>query len=119
MSKERRFIIWEESGVVSFGELVDDNTNQPPYKVINPCIIMCNREEQEYTDPNDGLTKKKHVMQTQFVPYTYDAIFDQDKAPMWTISPTASVLQANTKFRPELIDLYDGTIHSTSAKKAN
>lgn len=116
MSKDRRFIIWEEAGVVSFAELVDDKEAQP-YKVINPCIIMCNREEQEYTDPNDGLTKKKHVMQTQFVPYTYDAIFAQDKTPTWNVSPTVTVLQADTKFRPELIDLYDGTIHSTSAKR--
>ena len=113
MAKERNFVIWEESGVVSFAELV----NKADSKIINPCILVCGREEQEYTDPKDGLVKKKHVMQTQFVPYTYDAIFDQDKVPEWTLSPTATILDKNVKFRPELIDLYDGLIHSTSAKK--
>ena len=113
MSKERNFVIWEEAGVISFAELVNKADN----KVINPCILICNREEQEYTDEKDGLTKKKHVMQTQFVPYTYDAIFDTDKKPEWTISPTATILDKGIKFRPELIDLYDGLIHSTSAKK--
>ena len=113
MAKDREFIIWEESGVISFAEVV----NKVDHKVINPCILMCNREEQEYTDPSDGLVKKKHVMQTQFVPYTYDAIFDQDKSPEWTISPTATILDGSTKFRPELIDMYDGLVRSTSAKK--
>lgn len=111
--KERKFLIWEEAGVISFGEVVDSTKNT----VKNPCILVCNREEQEYTDPNDGLTKKKHVMQTQFVPYCYDAIFDQDKAPEWTVSSTATILNKNTKFRSELIGLYDDLVHSTSAKK--
>ena len=113
MSKDRQFLIWEEAGVISFAEVVDSEKN----KVKNPCILICNREEQEYTDPKDGLIKKKHVMQTQFVPYTYDAIFDQDNSPEWTVSSTATILNKHTKFRPELIDLYDGIIHSTSAKK--
>ena len=111
--KEREFVIWEESGVVSFAERVVGKDN----KIINPCILVCDRQEKEYVDTKDGLTKKKHVMQTQFVPYVYDAIFDQDKAPEWNLSSTATILSKNTKFRPELIDLYDGIIHSTSAKR--
>ena len=113
VEKERKFLIWEEAGVISFGEVVNAEKNT----VKNPCILVCNREEQEYTDPQNGLAKKKHVMQTQFVPYCYDAIFDQDKAPEWTVSSTATILNKNTKFRPELIGLYDDLIHSTSAKK--
>lgn len=112
-TKDRKFIIWEEAGVVSFAEIVNEKDN----KVVNPCILLCDREEQEYVDERDGLTKKKHIMNTRFVPYTYDAIFDTDKKPEWNISPTVTILDKGIKFRPELIDLYDGTIHSTSAKK--
>lgn len=111
--KKKEYIMWAESGVVSFGELVDSVERL----VINPCVMTCSRTEEEYTD-EEGLKRKRHIMHTEFFAYVYPAIYDQDNPPQWKLSKNVMIMEEGTKFHPNLIEMYQGYISSISAKRA-